>query len=515
MSSLIPSTALLSVFDKQRLDSFAQALLHNGCALIASGGTSLSLKETGIQHQDITALTYFPEMMDGRVKTLHPLVHGGILSRRKLDREVMERHKITQIDIVVVNLYPFATTVAEPECTHELAVENIDIGGPTLIRSAAKNHQYVLVVVDPSDYDDVIARIVARTVDFEYRLSMAKKAFQYIADYDIAIANYFSNDEALPERYFFSAQQKTLLRYGENPHQRAAFYTDRNATKLATIGNAQLLQGKELSYNNIADSDAALECVRQFREVTCVIVKHGNPCGVAQRHTALTAYHAAFSVDPTSAFGGVLAFNSEIDGETLDAILDQQFVEVIVAPEFSEDSLEVAKRRSKVRLLQVGNLSHLPPQFPIKYISGGYLIQEADILELDQDQLRCETRRPPTDQERLDLEFAWRVAWFVKSNAIVIVKDLHTLGIGAGQMSRVVSAKLATSKAHEEGFSTGGSVLASDAFFPFRDGIDTAAKAGITAVIQPGGSVRDDEVITAANEHNIAMLFTGIRHFRH
>lgn len=504
----------MSVFDKSNLVDFSRELQTLECKLIASGGTAATLGGAGIDHTSIENLTGYPTMMEGRVKTLHPLVHGGILSRREKDRSEVAKYDIVEIDVVAVNLYPFKQVTSQEGCTQELAVENIDIGGPTLIRAAAKNHQFVLVVVDPSDYEEAILRIKEDTADLDFRYKMATKAFSHVAAYDVSIARYFSRADKFPDSAFLALSKKCELRYGENPHQDAALYYD-DPCQVGTVLTANLLQGKELSYNNIADVDAALDCVKHFSQSACVIVKHGNPCGVAISRNAREAYETAYATDPTSAFGGILAFNVPLDGPTLTAIIEQQFVEVIIAPKIETSAQEVARRRKHLRLLELGVPFVKTNQRQIKQVSGGYLLQDADNKGLEFASTKCVTKRAPTALEQLDLAFAWDVAWHVKSNAIVIAKDQRTIGIGAGQMSRVVSTKIASLKAQEAGLQLAQSVLASDAAFPFRDGIDTAAAAGISAVIQPGGLRRDQEVIDAANEHGIAMLFTGIRHFKH
>lgn len=514
MSSFVARTALLSVFDKAKLLDLSRDLQTLGCKLLASGGTAATLDGAGIDHITIESLTGYPSMMEGRVKTLHPLVHGGILSRREQDRAEISKHDILEIDVVAVNLYPFAQVISQQGCSQDLAMENIDIGGPTLIRAAAKNHQFVLVVVDPSDYEEMIHRIKEGTADLDYRYKMAAKAFSHVAAYDVSIARYFSRTDKFPDSAFLALSKKCELRYGENPHQNAALYFD-DPRQVGTVLSANLLQGKELSYNNIADIDAALDCVKHFSQSACVIVKHGNPCGVAISRNSREAYETAYATDPTSAFGGILAFNVPIDGPTLTTIIEQQFVEVIIAPEIATSAQEVATRRKHLRLLELGAPFVKTNQRHYKQVSGGYLLQDADNNGLDFATTKCVTKRSPTAREHRDLAFAWDVAWHVKSNAIVIAKDQRTVGIGAGQMSRVMSAKIATLKAQEAGLQLAESVLASDAAFPFRDGIDTAAAAGISAVIQPGGLRRDQEVIDAANEHGIAMLFTGIRHFKH
>ena len=504
----------MSVFDKTNLVDFSRELHTLECKLFATGGTAATLDGAGIDHTTIENLTGYPTMMEGRIKTLHPLVHGGILSRREKDRTEVAKYDIEEIDVVAVNLYPFRQVTSQEGCTQELAVENIDIGGPTLIRAAAKNHQFVLVVVDPGDYEEAILRIKEDTADLDFRYKMATKAFSHVAAYDVSIARYFSRAEKFPDSAFLALSKKCELRYGENPHQNAALYYD-DPRQVGTVLSANLLQGKELSYNNIADVDAALDCVKHFSQSACVIVKHGNPCGVAISRNAREAYETAYATDPTSAFGGILAFNVPLDGLTLTAIIEQQFVEVIIAPKIETSAQEVARRRKHLRLLELGVPFVKTNQRQYKQVSGGYLLQDADNKGLDFATTKCVTKRPPTALEQLDLAFAWDVAWHVKSNAIVLAKDQRTIGIGAGQMSRVVSAKIASLKAQEAGLLLAESVLASDAAFPFRDGIDTAAAAGISAVIQPGGLRRDQEVIDAANEHGIAMLFTGIRHFKH
>ena len=453
-------------------------------------------------------------MMDGRVKTLHPLIHGGILSRRNRDHADVSKYGIEEIDIVVVNLYPFAQVTSQEGCTNDIAMEYIDIGGSALIRAGAKNHEHVLVVVDSNDYREVIVRIREETLDLAFRYKMASKAFAHVASYEVAIARYFSRTDKFPDSAFLTLFKKCDLRYGENPHQDAAMYYD-DPNRVGTVLSANLLQGKTLSYNNIVDIDAALECVSQFSQSACVIVKHGNPCGVAVAENPKHAYLLAYSTDPTSAFGGILAFNVPIDGSILEVIIENQFVEVVIAPEIDSAAQHVAKRRKNLRLLEHRIPLKRANELQFKQVSGGYLLQDADTKGLESETTNCVTVRAPTASEQDDLAFAWDVVRHVKSNAIVIAKEKRTIGIGAGQMSRVVSAKIATMKAQEAGLQIAGAVLASDAAFPFRDGIDTAAAAGISAVIQPGGLRRDQEVIDAANESGIAMLFTGVRHFKH
>jgi phosphoribosylaminoimidazolecarboxamide formyltransferase/IMP cyclohydrolase len=515
--------ALISVSDKTGIVDFARALTDMGVELLSTGGTYRTLKEAGIPVTEVSDYTGFPEMMDGRVKTLHPKIHGGLLGRRGVDDAVMAEHDIQPIDMVVVNLYPFEATVARPDCTLEEAVENIDIGGPTMLRSAAKNHKDVAVVTDPADYERVLEEMRANDGDlsFDTRFDLAIKTFEQTARYDGAIANYFGRlfnedpeQDPFPRTFNSQFVKKQSLRYGENPHQKAAFYVEREQ-KEASISSAEQLQGKELSYNNIADTDAALELVKSFDEPACVIVKHANPCGVATDETITKAYDRAFKTDPTSAFGGIIAFNRPLDAETAKAIIDRQFVEVIIAPEVTPEALAVTAAKPNVRVLACGELNEPQPAWDFKRVTGGLLVQDRDLGMVSPDQLKVVSKRVPTEAEMRDLLFAWKVAKFVKSNAIVYAKDTMTIGIGAGQMSRVYSARIAGIKAADEGLEVRGSVMASDAFFPFRDGIDAAAEAGITAVIHPGGSIRDDEVIAAADEHGMAMVLTGMRHFRH
>ena len=505
--------ALLSVSDKTGLVDFAKTLRKLDIDLISTGGTYAALRDAGIKVSEVASITGFPELMDGRVKTLHPKIHGGILGRREIDQEVMRDHKIDAIDLVVVNLYPFIETVADENCSESDAIEQIDIGGPAMVRSAAKNHHDVLVVVAPTDYDLVAQVLNDGQLSKAIRRQFAVKAFQHTASYDAAVAGYLCN-EALPEVLNLSFEKISNLRYGENPHQQAAFYRH-GSGQAATIATSIQLQGKELSFNNIADADAALECVKVFNEPACVIVKHANPCGVALDSSLSGAYNKAFATDPTSAFGGIIAFNQLLDGDTLNNIIQRQFAEVVIAPEVTEEAIEVAKKKKNLRLLTTGKFSESTRGFELKSVGGGLLLQSPDEICLDDGALRVVSKRQPTEAEMADLLFAWKVAWFVKSNAIVYAKSLQTIGVGAGQMSRIVSAKIAGIKAADENLKVPGSVMASDAFFPFRDGIDAAAEAGIRAVIQPGGSMRDDEVIQAANEVDMAMVFTGIRHFRH
>ncbi|GAA4347250.1 bifunctional phosphoribosylaminoimidazolecarboxamide formyltransferase/IMP cyclohydrolase [Kangiella taiwanensis] len=512
--------ALISVSDKTGVVEFAKTLASKGVEILSTGGTAKLLRDNDITVTDVADYTGFPEMMDGRVKTLHPKVHGAILGRRGMDDKVMEEHGIIGIDMVVVNLYPFESTIAKSDSTLEDAIENIDIGGPTMVRSAAKNHQDVTIVVENEDFDLVAAQIEEKgAVNKETRFRLAAKAFAHTARYDAAISNYLGVQAAedssdFPPTYSVQFKKAQDMRYGENPHQNSAFYVEHDP-KEASVSTAKQLQGKALSYNNIADTDAALECVKSFEEPACVIVKHANPCGVAIADTIGQAYDLAFATDPTSAFGGIIAFNRELDAETAKAIVDRQFVEVIIAPSINDAAKTVVAEKKNVRLLECGQWDQAVPSYDYKRVNGGLLIQDRDLGMVFEDDLRIVTKRQPTQEEMRDLLFSWKVAKFVKSNAIVYCKNGQTIGVGAGQMSRVYSAKIAGIKAADENLEVRGSVMSSDAFFPFRDGIDAAAEAGITAVIQPGGSIRDDEVIEAANENDMAMVFTGMRHFRH
>ncbi len=521
--------ALISVSDKTGIVEFAQALVERGVDILSTGGTARLLAEQGIAVTEVSDYTGFPEMMDGRVKTLHPKVHGGVLGRRGQDDDVMAKHGINPIDMVVVNLYPFAETVAKDGCTLADAVENIDIGGPTMVRSAAKNHKDVTIVVNASDYDRVIAEMDAndKSLTLETRFDLAIAAFEHTAAYDGMIANYFGTmvpsygenkegdeESKFPRTFNQQFEKKQDMRYGENSHQAAAFYVEANPQE-ASVSTARQIQGKALSYNNIADTDAALECVKEFNEPACVIVKHANPCGVALGKDILEAYNRAYQTDPTSAFGGIIAFNQELDAETATAIVERQFVEVIIAPSVSTEAIEVVAAKKNVRLLECGEWSTKTTGFDVKRVNGGLLVQDRDQGMVSLDDLKVVSKRQPTEEELKDALFCWKVAKYVKSNAIVYAKGDMTIGVGAGQMSRVYSAKIAGIKAADEGLEVAGSVMASDAFFPFRDGIDAAAEAGIKCVIQPGGSMRDDEVIAAADEYGMAMIFTGMRHFRH
>jgi phosphoribosylaminoimidazolecarboxamide formyltransferase/IMP cyclohydrolase len=512
--------ALISVSDKSGIVEFCQELSQLGIEILSTGGTAKTLAEHHIPVTEVSDYTGFPEMMDGRVKTLHPKVHGGILGRRGIDDEIMAKNGISPIDMVVVNLYPFEQTVANPNCDLETAIENIDIGGPTMIRAAAKNHADVAIIVHPADYAATIAELksAANCLSDQTRFTLALKSFEHTARYDTAIATYLGNINGIqfPDTLNLQFYHNQSMRYGENPHQNAAFYREKSPAS-GTIAAARQLQGKELSYNNIADADAALECVKSFKDKpTCVIVKHANPCGVAEAENILTAYDKAYATDPTSAFGGIIAFNQELDEQTAAEIIKRQFVEVIIAPSISSGAQTVLAEKQNIRVLECGLWSlENQPSLDFKRIAGGLLVQDKDLGEISRNDIKVVSQRTPTEQELADLLFAWKVAKFVKSNAIVYCKNGQTIGVGAGQMSRVYSAKIAGIKAADEGLIVPGSAMASDAFFPFRDGIDAAAEAGITAIIQPGGSMRDNEVIAAADAHNIAMVFTGMRHFKH
>ncbi|MBK6333969.1 MAG: bifunctional phosphoribosylaminoimidazolecarboxamide formyltransferase/IMP cyclohydrolase [Thermomonas sp.] len=514
--------ALLSVSDKTGLLEFAKALAAHGVELLSTGGTAKALREAGLAVKDVSDHTGFPEMMDGRVKTLHPKVHGGLLGRAGIDDAVMAEHGIEAIDLLVLNLYPFAKVSMDPSSTFEDVIENIDIGGPAMLRSAAKNFARVAVATDPAQYAGIVDELEANggALSAKTRFRLAVAAFNNVAFYDACISNFLSAKQDDGSHAQFSAQAngnfvKVMdLRYGENPHQQAAFYRDLWPAP-GSLATFTQLQGKELSYNNIADSDAAWECVRQFDAPACVIVKHANPCGVAVGVACGDAYELAYATDPTSAFGGILAFNTRLDGATCKTILDRQFVEVLIAPDYDEGALEYARKKANVRVLRIPMAKPSPGFIDTKRVGSGMLMQTADDRVVTRDDLKVVTKLAPTEAQFADLLFAWKVAKFVKSNAIVYAKESRTIGVGAGQMSRVYSARIAGIKAHDANLQVEGSVMASDAFFPFRDGIDAAADAGIKAVIQPGGSMRDAEVIAAADEHGLAMVFTGVRHFRH
>ena len=525
-SDLLPvRRALLSVSDKTGLIELARALAARNVELLSTGGTAKAIREAGLPVKDVSDVTGFPEMMDGRVKTLHPLVHGGLLGRAGIDDAVMAEHGIAPIDLLVLNLYPFEAVTAKAGCTLAEAVENIDIGGPAMLRSAAKNFARVAVATSPEQYAGLLAELDAHdgSLSAAKRFALSVAAFNRVAQYDAAISNYLSaigdTSAEVPVRAEYPAQMNSTfvkvmdLRYGENPHQSGVFYRDLYPVP-GTLATFTQLQGKELSYNNLADADAAWECVRQFDAPACVIVKHANPCGVAVGVACGDAYELAYATDPTSAFGGIIAFNRTLDAATCQAILDRQFVEVLIAPDYEPAALDYATKKANVRVLRIPQ-GDARNNYDTKRIGSGLLIQSADNRGMSQDELKVVTKLAPTEAQLRDLLFAWRVAKYVKSNAIVYAKDNRTIGVGAGQMSRVYSARIAGIKAHDAGLVVEGSVMASDAFFPFRDGIDAAADAGIKAVIQPGGSMRDGEVIAAADEHGIAMVFTGVRHFRH
>lgn len=513
--------ALISVSDKTGIIEFATALAARGVAILSTGGTCRLLADAGLAVTEVSDYTGFPEMMDGRVKTLHPKIHGGVLGRRGIDDDVMATHGIDAIDLVVVNLYPFEATVADPNCALEEAVENIDIGGPTMVRAAAKNHRDVTIVVNSSDYARILSELDQHDgcTTLSTRFDLAIRAYEHTAAYDGAIANWFGRriggeTANFPRTFNLQFEKVQEMRYGENPHQNAAFYRERNPAEVG-ISTAHQVQGKALSYNNVADTDAALECVKNFDAPACVIVKHANPCGVAVADDINTAYERAFETDPESAFGGIIAFNQELDEDTARSIVDRQFVEVIIAPSVSTGAAEAVAAKQNIRLLTTGHWTSPQSALDFKRVNGGLLVQDRDDGMIERAGLTTVTDRQPTDQEWIDLLFAWKVAKFVKSNAIVYASNNRTVGVGAGQMSRVNSARIAAIKAEHAGLQVQGAVMASDAFFPFRDGIDNAAERGIAAVIQPGGSIRDEEVIAAANEAGIAMVFTGMRHFRH
>ncbi len=515
--------ALISVSDKTGIVEFAQALSQCGVTILSTGGTAKELKNAGIDVIEVSDYTGFPEMLDGRVKTLHPKIHAGILAQRDLPAhmEIMERMSFSTIELVVVNLYPFSETIAKVSSSLEEAIENIDIGGPTMVRAAAKNYKNVTVVTDPEDYNSVLNEIRSNDciVSQEYRFHLACKAFSHTAAYDSVISNYLtgiSSDgqhKSFPASLNLNFTMAQDLRYGENPHQEAAFYRDHSSAAPGSLANYTQLQGKELSYNNIADADAAWECVKTFDSPACVIIKHANPCGVAVSDNPLMAYKTALATDPTSAFGGIIAFNRELDGVTAEAVI-KQFVEVIIIPSITNEARDILAQKKNVRVL-ILHLTGGNNTLDFKRVGGGLLVQAPDNLNIDTSHLKVVTKVQPTQQEMKDLLFAWRVAKFVKSNAIVFCLNGQTLGIGAGQMSRVDSARIASIKAQNSELTLDGSVVASDAFFPFRDGLDVVVRAGARAIIQPGGSMRDEEVIAAADEHGVTMVFTNTRHFRH
>lgn len=513
--------ALISVSDKTGVVEFARELSTLNIELLSTGGTAKLLSDNGISVTEVSDHTGFPEIMDGRVKTLHPKIHGGILGRRGQDDDVMQQHDIAPIDLVVINLYPFAATVANPDCSLDNAIENIDIGGPTMLRAAAKNNKYVAVVVNPADYASVLKKLINNNgaLSDETRFDLAVKTFEHTAQYDGMIANYLGkklpdSDEVFPRTLNLQFQQSQVLRYGENPHQRGAFYVEEGALE-PSVTTSKIIQGKELSYNNVADTDAALECVRQYAAPACVIVKHANPCGVATAENVSQAYELAYQTDPTSAFGGIIAFNQTLDAETAKTIIDRQFVEVLIAPKIPEETKKVLAEKKNVRVLECGNWEGCFESFDYKRVLGGLLVQDRDLGVITRDDLKIVSKRQPRKEEITDLLFAWKVVKFVKSNAIVYARNQQTIGIGAGQMSRVYSARIAAIKAQDVELEVAGSVMASDAFFPFRDAIDAAHENGITAIIHPGGSINDDDVIAAADELGMAMVLTNMRHFRH
>jgi phosphoribosylaminoimidazolecarboxamide formyltransferase/IMP cyclohydrolase len=514
--------ALLSVSDKTGLVELAEALAQRAVEILSTGGTAQLLASHGIAVTEVSSYTGFPEIMDGRVKTLHPKIHGGLLGRRGVDEAIMAEHGIAPIDLLIVNLYPFSQSIARANCSLAEAVENIDIGGPAMLRAAAKNHAAVAVAVDPADYHLILAELARENgaTTLATRARLAAKAFAHSAYYDTLVAHYLlarqpCGADDFPALLPLVFERVQSLRYGENPHQRAAFYRD-PASSGATIANARMLQGKELSFNNIADADAAIECVRQFAEVACVIVKHANPCGAARAATLTEAYELAYRTDPTSAYGGIIACNRELDASTASAILARQFVEVLAAPGIAPAARELLAAKPNIRLLELGALAEdAGCAREYQSVTGGLLAQTRDRGRLVPTDLKVVTRRAPSAAQLEDLLFAWRVCKFVKSNAIVFARTGATLGVGAGQMSRIHATRIAAIKAAEQSLDIAGAVLASDAFLPFRDGLDAAAEYGISALIQPGGSLRDAEVIAAADEHDIAMVFTGMRHFRH
>ena len=512
MSLIKPKTALISLSDKTNLKEIVDFLIKKDVKMLSTGGTYKAIKEITNNVTEVSEFTGFEEMMDGRVKTLHPKIHAGILARRDSDMDILKERGYETIDLVIVNLYPFKETIQE-DCSFEEAIEKIDIGGPTMIRAAAKNFKDVVVVTHPEDYEEIMKEWDKNNgISFELRKKLSQRVFSLMADYNKSIANYLNGNGDSFHDYSF--QKSNTLRYGENPHQSASLFTFDNLSR-KNIANADIIQGKELSYNNIVDADAAWECVREFEHPACVIVKHANPCGVAESDSIFNAYDLAFKTDPTSAFGGIIAFNKIVDHQTALEINSRQFVEVVIAPGYVDEAIKEFSSKKNIRVLNVDiKQDNLYPGI-IKKVSGGILVQDDDLKSMTVEDLKCVTKRRPSENEIKDLMFAWKVAKFVKSNAIVYVKNKQTIGIGAGQMSRVISAEIANIKAKEEGLEVSGSAMASDAFFPFRDGIDKAASSGIASIIQPGGSIKDEEVIAAADENNIAMVFTGIRHFRH
>ena len=511
-------TALISVSDKSDLDKLAATLRSHDIAIVSTGGTAAYLKEQNFKVTEVSAITGFPEMMGGRVKTLHPLIYAGLLNRPVIDDKLLEKYSITNIDLVVVNLYPFEETIAQHHSDEERAVENIDIGGPSMIRATAKNYHSKTILTDPSDYETLITELANNQgcVAYTLRKQLALKAFGYTACYDAAIWDYFSKnqDDTLPQKLPIGLTKKTNLRYGENPHQRAAIYQQKEVGPNTLVGS-KLHQGKELSYNNLLDANAAIGCVQSFNEPACVIVKHVNPCGVAIGNDLDEAYKKSFHTDPESAFGGVIAVNRNVDGKLIKNIINNQFLELLIAPSFDSDALKVLEEKQNIRVIEMDGCEKHTNDYSVQTIDGGFLIQEGDEKTIDRQDIDIVTLRQPEDAEIKDMLFAWKVVKYVKSNAIVFARQQQTIGIGAGQMSRVMSAKIASLKAASANLHTKNCVMASDGFFPFKDSIEMAADYGISCVIQPGGSIRDDEVIAAADEHNLVMGFTGIRHFKH
>jgi len=511
-------TALISVSDKSDLDQLAATLRSHDITIVSTGGTSAYLKEQNFKVTEVSAITGFPEMMDGRVKTLHPLIYAGLLNRPVIDDKLLEKYSITNIDLVVVNLYPFEETIAQHHSDAEKAVENIDIGGPSMIRATAKNYHSKTILTDPSDYETLITELANNQgcVTYTLRKQLALKAFGYTACYDAAIWDYFSKNQSdtLPQKLPIGLTKKTNLRYGENPHQRAAIYQQKEVGPNTLVGS-KLHQGKELSYNNLLDANAAMGCVQSFNEPACVIVKHVNPCGVAIGNDLDEAYKKSFHTDPESAFGGVIAVNQNVDGELIKNIINNQFLELLIAPSFDSDALKAFEEKQNIRVIEMDGCEQNTVDYSVQTIDGGFLIQEGDAKTIDRQDIDIVTLRQPEDEEIKDMLFAWKVVKYVKSNAIVFARQQQTIGIGAGQMSRVMSTKIASLKAASANLHTKNCVMASDGFFPFRDSIEMAADYGISCVIQPGGSIRDDEVIAAADEHNLVMGFTGIRHFKH
>ncbi len=518
-----PKRALLSVSDKKNIAELAKVLHLRGVELIATGNTADLLRNNGLPIIDVSECTGFPELMDGRVKTLHPAIHAGLLARGEQDKAVLKQHQIKPIDLLIVNLYPFEQVINRPDCDFNKAIENIDIGGPTMVRAAAKNHAHTFVITTPDDYPELISYLENEKAPAQWGFCLAKKAFAHTAAYDAAITNYLTTldtdltPSGFPDVLTCQFNKISELRYGENPHQQAIFYADKNVTT-GSLGSATLIQGKHLSYNNILDADAALDCVKSFPvdKPLCVIVKHANPCGIALSDSSLNAYLKAFTSDPISAYGGIIALNRTLDAATAKAIIEKQFVEVIIAPELDDDAKTILSAKQNIRVLVTGNWN-VDNEFRLnmKKVDGGLLVQEHDSLSMTSNEQKIMTRIKPTEQQMNDLMFAWLAAKHVKSNAIVYAKDGATLGIGGGQTSRVMSARIGIWQAEQMGFSIKGSVMASDAFIPFADTVEIAAQAGVTAIIQPGGSIRDEEIIACAEQHGIAMIFTGTRHFKH